>query len=118
MDIVFLEGFHAETIVGINHDEQHRLQPIELHLALGRTHNPACQSDCIHDAVDYAAVRQAVLALLLDHQYKLLEALAEAIAGLLLKRFELQWVRVSVAKVDKFPDVARVGVRIERTRGV
>ena len=116
MDVIFLEGFRAETLIGIDHDEQHQPQPVLIDLALGRTQLAACQTDHIRDTVDYAAVREAVLALLAEHRLKLLEALAEAIAQMLLAHFDLHWIRVRIAKADKFPDVARAGVQIERRR--
>ena len=116
MDIVFLQGFRAETVIGVDHDEQHLPQPVCIDLALGRAQLAACHSDRLRDTVDYAAVREAVQTLLAGHRLKLLEALAEAIAQMLLARFELRWVRVRIAKVDKFPDVARAGVQIERHR--
>ena len=116
MDIVFLQGFRAETVIGVDHDEQHQPQPVLIDLALGRAQLAACQSDRLRDTVNYAAVREAVQTLLAGHRLKLLEALAEAIAQMLLARFALQWVQVRIAKVDKFPDVARAGVQIERHR--
>ena len=116
MDVVFLDGFRAETIVGVDHDEQHLPQPVSIDLALGRAQLAACRSDRLRDTVNYAAVREDVLKLLATHGLKLLEALAEAIAQTLLAHFDLDWVQVRIAKVDKFPDVARAGVQIERHR--
>jgi 7,8-dihydroneopterin aldolase/epimerase/oxygenase len=48
---------------------------------------------------------------------RLLEALAETIAQLLIAEFGAHWVRVSLAKPAKFADLAAVGVQIERRRG-
>ena len=47
---------------------------------------------------------------------RLLEALAETIAQLLIAEFGAHWVRVSLAKPAKFADLAAVGVQIERRR--
>jgi dihydroneopterin aldolase len=54
--------------------------------------------------------------LLESHGVRLLEALAEAVARLLIIDFGAHWVRVSLAKPAKFDDVAAVGVQIERQR--
>ena len=53
--------------------------------------------------------------LLREHRFQLLEALAEAIADILLQEFGARWVRVKVVKPRKFDDVQAVGVQIERT---
>jgi dihydroneopterin aldolase len=55
-------------------------------------------------------------ALLESHGVRLLEALAEAVARLLINDFGAHWVRVALAKPAKFDDVAAVGVQIERQR--
>ena len=47
-------------------------------------------------------------------RFKLVEALAEAIASLLRESFGAPWVRVSVAKPGVLRNVRRVGVVIER----
>ena len=48
--------------------------------------------------------------------FKLLEKLAEYVAGVVLEDFGAAWVRVSVAKIGVLRGVKRVGVTIERSR--
>ncbi|HYS62577.1 MAG TPA: dihydroneopterin aldolase [Paraburkholderia sp.] len=116
MDIVFIENFVGQTIIGIDSSEQHVLQPIRMNLAIGMPSIRACTTDRIEDTINYAAVREALHALLAAHGVRLLEALAEAVARLLIADFGAHWVRVSLAKPAKFDDVAAVGVQIERQR--
>ena len=52
---------------------------------------------------------------LAQRHFKLLEGLAEYVAGLILDDFGALWVRVSLAKVGVMRDVRRVGVIIERS---
>lgn len=117
MDIVFIENFIAQTIIGIDSSEQHVPQPVRMNLAIGVPALRACTTDRIEDTVNYAAVRAALLALCASHRVRLLEALAETIAQLLIADFGAHWVRVSLAKPAKFDDVTAVGVQIERRRG-
>jgi dihydroneopterin aldolase len=114
MDLIFIEGLHGETVIGIHESELHRPQPlvIDVHAGVPRAH--ACDTDRIGDTIDYAAVRERVLRLLAEHQLKLLEALAEAIADILIDEFHAHWVRVKVAKPRKVEDVQAMGVLIER----
>jgi 7,8-dihydroneopterin aldolase/epimerase/oxygenase len=116
LDIVYIEGFTGSTVIGIDTDELHAAQPVRLDLAIGVPSIRACHTDCIGDTVNYAAVRDALHALLATHKVQLLEALAEQIAQLIIGRFGAHWVRVSLSKPAKFDDVAAVGVLIERKR--
>ena len=116
MDIVFIEEFIGQTIIGIDSSEQHVLQPVRMNLAIGVPAIRACTTDRIEDTINYAAVRNALHALLASHGVRLLEALAEAVARLLINDFGAHWVRVALAKPAKFDDVAAVGVQIERQR--
>jgi 7,8-dihydroneopterin aldolase/epimerase/oxygenase len=116
MDVVYIEGLTASTVIGIDASEQHVAQPVRMSLAIGVPVIDACTTDRIEDTIDYAAVRDALHKLLATHRVQLLEALAEKIAQLLISDFGAHWVSVSLSKPAKFDDVAAVGVLIERTR--
>ena len=76
----------------------------------------ACDTDHIHDTIDYGELRLRLQRLMAEHGVTLLEALAEQIAHITLHEFGAHWVRVKVAKPRKFDDVQAVGVQIERRR--
>ncbi|SAL14256.1 Dihydroneopterin aldolase [Caballeronia terrestris] len=116
MDIVYIEGLTGRTVIGIDKSELHEPQPVRMSLAIGVPAIRACTTDRIEDTINYAAVREALHALLASHGVQLLEALAEKIAQLLIADFGAHWVRVSLAKPAKFDDVESVGVLIERRR--
>ena len=116
LDIIFIDGFVGETVIGIHHDELHDTQPLRIDLAAGLPRSMACDTDHIGDTIDYSVVRSALLEMMAGHSYRLLEAFAEGVATLLLERFGAHWVRVRVTKPGKFPDVDGVGVMIERRR--
>ena len=116
LDVVFVEGLTAMTVIGIHDNEQGVRQPVRVDAAVGVPRIAACQSDRIGDTVDYGRVREALLDLLDRHAHGLLEALAESMAQRLLADFGAHWVRVVVAKPRKFADVDAVGVAIERHR--
>jgi dihydroneopterin aldolase len=116
MDIVFINGFTAKTVIGIDASELHDPQPIRLDLEIGVPSLRACLTDRIDDTVNYAAVHDALRLLMASHGVQLLERLAEKVARLLIDDFGARWVRVSLAKPAKFDDVDSVGVVIERRR--
>lgn len=113
LDLIFIEGLSGHTVIGI-HDGEDRPQPLVIDVHAGVAHALACDTDRIVDTIDYSVVRERLLRLLAEHRLKLLEALAEAIADILLDEFGAAWVRVTVTKPNKLPDVKAFGVQIER----
>jgi dihydroneopterin aldolase len=115
MDLIFIEGFRGETIIGIHDGEFDRPQPLVIDVQAGLPHARACDTDRIADTIDYSVVRLRLQRLLAEHRLQLLEAFAEAVADILLDEFGASWVRVTVVKPSKFDDVRALGVQIERT---
>jgi 7,8-dihydroneopterin aldolase/epimerase/oxygenase len=114
MDLIFIEGFRGHTIIGIHPGELDQTQPLDIDVWAGLPHALACDTDRIVDTIDYSQVRLRLQRLLAEHRLQLLEALAEAIATILLDEFGAAWVRVTVVKPNKFDDVKALGVQIER----
>ena len=116
MDVIFIEGLRAQTVIGIHQTELHRPQPVRVDIAAGVPRSLACRTDRIGDTIDYSELRTALLQLLATHKLQLLEALAEEMARLAIDDFGAHWVRVVLVKPAKFEDVESVGVAIERRR--
>jgi dihydroneopterin aldolase len=114
MDLIFIEGFTGETVIGIHDSELHKPQPLVIDVHAGLPRSFACDTDRILDTIDYSLVRERLLRLLAEHKLKLLEAFAETVADILIGEFGASWVRVKVTKPKKFDDVQAVGVQIER----
>ncbi len=118
LDLIFIEGFVGETVIGIHESELHRPQPLVIDVQAGLARARACDTDRIGDTIDYGVVCERLRRLLLEHRVQLLEAFAESIADILIGEFGARWVRVRVVKPRKFSDVQAVGVQIERTAPV
>lgn len=116
MDLIFIEGFIGQTVIGIHDSELHRPQPLRIDVTAGLPRAQACATDQIVDTIDYGVVRERLVRLLAEHKLTLLESFAESIADILLGEFGAHWVRVVVVKPKKFDDVDSVGVAIERRR--
>jgi 7,8-dihydroneopterin aldolase/epimerase/oxygenase len=114
LDIIFIEGFRGNTIIGIHDGEFDRPQPLVIDVQAGLPRARACDTDRIGDTIDYSTVRLRLQRLLAEHRLHLLEAFAEAVAGILIDEFGAAWVRVAVRKPHKFADVQALGVQIER----
>jgi dihydroneopterin aldolase len=116
LDLVFIEGFRGDTVIGINDNELHQTQPVTIDVCAGVPRALACDTDAIADTIDYGALRRRLQRLLQEHGVQLLEALAEQVARIAIDEFHAHWVRVKVAKPRKFEDTEAVGVMIERRR--
>lgn len=116
LDLVFIEGFSGQTVIGIHDNELHAPQPVTIDLCAGVPRALACDTDRIGDTIDYGELRERLLRLLREHRVQLLEALAEQVARIALDEFKAHWVRVRIVKPRKFEDTAAVGVAIERRR--
>ena len=57
MDLIFIEGFRGQTVIGIHHSELHDPQPVVIDLHAGVPRARACDTDRIADTIDYAEVR-------------------------------------------------------------
>jgi dihydroneopterin aldolase len=108
-----VRGYHG-VLDEERRDGQRFLFDIELEVG-----EEAAVTDRIEDAVDYRDVAAAVRDVSDGRNYRLLEALAAAVADELLGRFAVERVRVRVAKPDVRLDlpVAESAVSAERTRG-
>jgi len=76
-------------------------------------------SDRIEDAVDYREVADAVRELSDTKQFALLEALAAAVADMIVERFAVERVTVRVRKPEVRPaglEVDWTGATVERSR--
>jgi len=115
-DKIFISGIGFYGHHGAREEEQilgqHFLVDVELSLDL----RPAGAADDLALTVDYADVVKRVTAIGRTRRFRLLEALAEAIASDLLEQREIQEVRVRVVKpAPPLPErVGSVGVEIVR----
>src|SRR5690242_18396952 len=77
MDIIVVEGFVGETVIGVHASEADVLQPVRIDVAVGVPRSFACNTDRLADTIDYGRIREFLRELLACHTHRLLEALAE-----------------------------------------
>lgn len=112
--MVFIDGFVARTVIGIDPPELNEPQPVRFDLTIGQQRSTCCISDDIRDTIHYGLVLDSLRRLLREHRFKMLERLAEEVAQMIIQEFRAEWVRVRITKPSKFPSVEGVGVQIER----
>ena len=116
-DKLVIRDLAARCIVGIYPEERRQQQDVLLTIELYADLRAAGQSDRLEDSVDYKAVKQRVLALVEKSQFRLLEALAAAVAEACLESARVQRVTVTLQKPGalRFARCAEVEITRERT---
>jgi dihydroneopterin aldolase len=114
MDIIYLHNLSIDTVIGVWEWERRIRQTLILDIELGVDAARAGNSDSIEDTVDYQAVTDRIMAFAAASEFRLIEALAEHIAQIVLAEFGVKWIRVKVDKQGVVRHVRDVGVIIER----
>ncbi|MGB0327016.1 MAG: dihydroneopterin aldolase [Akkermansiaceae bacterium] len=111
-DRVVIRGLQLTTHIGVPDEERVEPQILRAHLLMEVEQFPT--EDEIEGTVDYKAVADRVVALAGEGERKLIETLAQEVAGLVLREFAVSKVTV---EIDKFilPETDWVGVVIERS---
>lgn len=115
-DSIFVRDLRVETRIGWSVEERASARPVTVTIQLHTDTARAGESDELADTVDYHQVTVDVAALVSGLETKLIEHLAERIAGLCLAFRGVTGVTVEVEK-DNPPieaDVGAVAVRIHR----
>lgn len=115
-DIIFLRGLQAETVIGIYDWERQIKQTVVIDLEMEANVREAALHDKIEHALDYEAVTKCTISFVQESQFQLIETLAEGIAEVLLSKFNLPWIRLTLTKRGAIAAAREVGVTIERSR--
>ena len=115
MDTIFIREFRVDAWVGVYDWEKQRAQVLEMGIEIGLP-PMARRTENIQDTVHYGEVVERVRKELAERKFRLLEALAEHVCGIILAEFRGTWVRLSVAKIGHVRGVRKLGVTIERQR--
>ena len=78
MDIVYITGLEFDAVIGVYDWERNIRQTLVLDLEMASDIRRGAATDAIQDALDYAAISEAVGALVSGSSYQLIESVAEA----------------------------------------
>ena len=119
MDVIFIEEFRIDTLVGVYEWERKVPQTIQFDIQIGIPSPDAAKSDELDDTIDYGALCDLVELVVTTDQPLLLERLCERIAGVVLSADDrITAVELVVRKLRPpvSQQLATSGVRIRRTR--
>jgi len=114
MDAIFMRDLRVEASIGIHRRERHVLQTLSIDLDIGLPGTAVFASDKVADTIDYEQVALRIRNLAASGHFRLVETVAERVAGLLMKDLGAPWCKVSVSKLSILANARLVGVTIER----
>ncbi len=117
MDRIHIRDLLVRCVVGVNDEERRDKQDVIVNITLEADLRPASERDDVRAALDYRAVKKAVVSAVEESRYFLLEALAERIASVCLESYRVREARVTVDKPGALRFARSVAVEITRTRG-
>jgi dihydroneopterin aldolase/D-erythro-7,8-dihydroneopterin triphosphate epimerase len=116
VDRIAIRDLAARCVLGISDEERRDKQDVVVNIVLHADLRPAGESDAFARAVDYRAIKKHVLSLVEASSFRLLEALAEAIARACLEFRGVEEVDVSVEKPGALRFARSVAVEITRRK--
>ncbi len=117
MDIIFLRDLRVESVIGIYGWERQVKQTLVFDLEMATDIRKAAASDKIEDTLNYKAVAKRIIHFVQhEHEFELVETLAETLAGLILEEFKVSWLRLTLNKQGAVRGARDVGIIIERSQ--
>lgn len=93
-----IKNLRLRTYIGINDDEIKNQQDVVINVKIQYDAKRASDSDQMHDALNYKTITKAIIRLVEDNRFSLLEKLT---ADVLAIASDHPWVTFAEAEVDK-----------------
>ena len=114
-DLVLVRDLLVRGIIGLNEWERKKKQDILVNLEIRTDIREAGASDEVRGTINYRTIAKAVIKLIEESSFFLVEALATEIARLVVVEHGARSVRVRVEKPGAVRFSRSVGVEIERS---
>jgi dihydroneopterin aldolase len=114
MDTIFLRDLEINATIGIFEWEKRIKQKVRIDLEMATDIAMAAASDAIEDTLDYKAISKRVIQFVEESRYELIETLIEKVSEIILKEFNISWVRLTISKPGAVRGSRDVGITIER----
>lgn len=114
MDIIEIKNLRLQTGIGFSAHELDRLQEVVISLRIQIDGRRAGETDDPIDAFNYKTVNKAIIRLVNESRFRLLEKLAEEIAKTVVVRYQARRIQVEIHKPGALRHADSVGISIER----
>ena len=115
MDTIEIDNLRLRCVIGFSAHELKDKQDVVIGLRIRADMHKAGETDNPDDAFNYRTVTKAIIKHVEASNYKLVEAMAAAIAKICVVEHDAEWVQVRVHKPGALRFSDSVGVVIERT---
>ena len=117
MDLILVEGFRVDTVVGCFAWEREILQPLLLDLEVTCSLEQAALSDELQDTLNYAQICELSAHAIQTVQPKLIEHAAHLVMSALFSEFSaIERIKITIRKPAIIPQAQSVGICLERQR--
>lgn len=115
-DKILIIDLTVRCIIGVNGEERTEKQDVVINVTLYTDISKAGKTDRLEDSVDYKAVKNAVLSMVEESSFFLLEKLTEEVAKICLGYSKVRKVSVRVDKPGALRYTRSVAIEIVRVR--
>lgn len=116
MDRVFIDELTVHCVIGVHDWERRVRQKLLVSVELEADLTSAARTDDLAATIDYATAADQIEDIAVAGRFRLIEALAERIAQVLLQTPAIHRIRVTVRKPGALSRARAVGVTIERDK--
>ena len=117
-DYLDLRGLRFNAYLGVDNEERDSPQGITIDLKIYMDLRKAGAQDQFHLTIDYREIQYAIRDLLLQNNFKLIEAAALSIVRLVLEKWPaIQAIRIDLKKPTALPDTEYACVSLFQERG-
>lgn len=114
MDRIYIRDLALRCIIGLYPEEREKKQDVIINITLETDLRAAGKSDELSDTVDYKTIKLNILDFVEGSSFRLIEALADGIAGICLGSPLVQRVTVTIDKPGALRFCKSVAVEITR----
>ena len=113
-DIIYIKDLRVQTIIGIFDWERKVRQEVSIDLEMVFDCKKASKTDAIEDTIDYKKITKGIIKFVEESKFQLQETLAESIAALVKKEYNVNSIKLRVSKPGALRHAEDVGVIIHR----
>lgn len=116
MDTIYIRDLSVRCTIGVDEWERKDKQDILINITLFVDFSVPKQSDKIEDTINYRSISKRVLALAETSQFRLIEALADYLAKIIVDEFKVNKVILSIDKPGALRFSRSVAVEVTREK--
>ena len=116
LDKIYIKDLLLRCIIGINPEERDKKQDVIINVTLYADLSAAGESDDIADTVNYKSLKDAIVELVENSSFFLVEKMAREIADICLSFSDVEAAKILVEKPGALRFARSVGVEIFRKR--